>query len=89
MAEVSMNRVHFTLYTEMLDACTQGIYPTPSDVECGETNVTAMKEFVELYEELGKLLGEYRELLESDQQSLKDVGGAIRLQDIYLKQLYR
>ena len=55
----------------------------------GETNVKAVKAFIELYEELGKLLVDYKDLLEQDQKAVVKVGLTMKLQDMDIAKLFR
>ncbi|MBO5460393.1 MAG: hypothetical protein J5983_01175 [Ruminococcus sp.] len=66
-----------------------GIGTSLPDVEKGETNVDAMEKFVDLYEQLGEMMVEYKDLLKLDQESLCKVGLAIKLQDLELTKIFR
>lgn len=89
MSEISLQPIEFTLRTRSLDYKIKNISPSPSGVENGETNVQAMKKFIELYEEMGTLLKEYQELLERDQKALAKVGETFLQQDINLSKIWK
>lgn len=89
MMEISLSAVEFTIKILGLRYRVDHIGPTPATVEEGETNVEAMKKFVELYGQLGEMMQEYKELLARDQETLEKAGNTMMLQDINLAKLWR
>lgn len=89
MSEVSMNIIEYSLKTRSLNQKIQHIHPSPAAVETGASNVSAMKKFVRLYEELGDMLREYQELLECDQNTLEKVKTTFVNQDVLLSRLWK
>lgn len=89
MSEISMNIIEYSLKTRSLNHKIQSIQPSPAAVETGATNVSAMKKFVKLYEELGDMMREYQELLECDQNTLEKVKATFVEQDVILSRLWK
>lgn len=89
MKEISLSTVEFTIKILGLRYRVDHIGPVPATVEEGETNVEAMKKFVELYGQLGEMMQEYKELLARDQETLEKAGNAMMLQDSSLAKLWR
>lgn len=85
---ISYSDAKFALTVGNLRLKIAGIDTSLACPNTGTTNVEAMKKFVELYEELGYMMQEYRSLLEKDQQALEKVGLEIKLQDIALSRLF-
>lgn len=89
MKIINYSDMQFRLTVGTLSSKINGIGTFPAAVSMGESNMDAMKKFIELYELMGQMLVEYKELLDLDQKSLKEVGDAIKLQDIDVKNLWR
>ena len=89
MGIIQYSDLLFTLTVNLLNLRINAISTTPTEATPGESNVEAMKKFIELYGKIGEMMCEYKELLDLDQQALRDAGNEIKLQDLSISSLFR
>lgn len=86
---IKYSDIQFMLTANSLSSKINDIEVTPAAATMGESNVEAMKKYIELYELMGQMMQEYKELLNLDQDALKEVGRTMKLQDLEIKKLWR
>lgn len=89
MKIISYSDVMYTLTVNNLKQKINHITSWPEEPEAGDSNVAAMLKFIDLYEKAGEMMREYKDLLAVDQQSLKEAGNTIELQDLAISKRWK
>lgn len=89
MKTINYSDTQFMTTVSALSSKINDIGTSPAEASIGESNMEAMKKFIELYELMGQMIVEYKALLNLDQDSLKEVGDTIKLQDSDVKNLWK
>lgn len=89
MNVIKYSDVEYLLTARYLSSKISQIDSWPEDVQNGKSNVDALLRFIELYEQLGEMMREYKDLLKLDQQALESVGMTMKLQDLEAAALWK
>lgn len=86
---IKYSDIQFMNTVNSLSSSINAIETSPASASMGSSNMEAMKQFIELYELMGRMMAEYKELQNLDRDSLKAVGNAMKQQDLDVRKLWK
>lgn len=80
--EIKISHPKYLAYVKKIKGHAEKIGETPADCRGYSSELQALNELAELYEELAGMMGDYERLLEKDAARLKKVSSSLETADV-------